>query len=174
MRSTSAPRHRAEADEGHRFRTTPIRTATLNTNQWIAACVALMLAVVGALGFVPGVTTSFSEMKLAGHRSGTELFGRFGFQLGTLRPRVQRVVGLGMARVPSGARGFLVAGGLLYLSVWIYSMLVVFDSSANFLPVNDADNWLHLGLALAMISLGLVSHNRRAPERRRFSGRNLS
>lgn len=29
-------------------------------------------------------------------------------------------------------------------------------SDANFVPVNDADNWLHIGLAAAMIILGLV------------------
>ena len=27
---------------------------------------------------------------------------------------------------------------------------------ANFVPVNDADNWLHLGLGVVMIVLGLI------------------
>lgn len=26
----------------------------------------------------------------------------------------------------------------------------------NFIPVNDADNWLHLGLAVGMIGLGAL------------------
>ncbi|WP_418769261.1 DUF4383 domain-containing protein [Mycobacterium neumannii] len=29
-------------------------------------------------------------------------------------------------------------------------------SPANFLPVNTADNWLHLGLAVGMLALGLL------------------
>ncbi|WP_414938261.1 DUF4383 domain-containing protein [Amycolatopsis sp. cmx-11-51] len=28
---------------------------------------------------------------------------------------------------------------------------------ANFLPVNSADNWLHFGLGIGMIALGLIT-----------------
>ena len=41
--------------------------------------------------------------------------------------------------------------------IWCSSstgLVIDHDSSANFVPVNDADNWLHLGLAVAMIALG--------------------
>jgi len=30
------------------------------------------------------------------------------------------------------------------------------DGAANFVPLNDADNWLHLGLGIGMIALGVV------------------
>ncbi|MDI9978761.1 DUF4383 domain-containing protein [Rhodococcus sp. IEGM 1307] len=30
------------------------------------------------------------------------------------------------------------------------------DSSANFVPVNTADNWLHFALGLGMVVLGLL------------------
>ena len=30
------------------------------------------------------------------------------------------------------------------------------SSEANFVPVNTPDNWLHLGLGVAMIALGVV------------------
>ena len=42
----------------------------------------------------------------------------------------------------------------MYLVLFIYGLVRDHDSSANFVPVNDADNWLHLGLAVAMIALG--------------------
>ena len=42
----------------------------------------------------------------------------------------------------------------MYLVLFIYGLVIDHDSSANFVPVNDADNWLHLGLAVAMIALG--------------------
>jgi hypothetical protein len=45
--------------------------------------------------------------------------------------------------------------------LFIYGLLVDHDSSANFVPVNDADNWLHLGLAVAMIALGAALGRRR-------------
>jgi len=30
------------------------------------------------------------------------------------------------------------------------------QSSANFVPLNAADNWLHLGLGIGMIALGML------------------
>ena len=54
------------------------------------------------------------------------------------------------------ARLSLIGGGIAYLGVTLYGALVEHDSDANFLPINDADNLLHLGLVLAMIALGLV------------------
>ncbi len=47
-------------------------------------------------------------------------------------------------------------GGVLYAAVWTYGLVVDQASSANFLPVNTADNWLHFMLAVAMIGLGLA------------------
>ena len=35
------------------------------------------------------------------------------------------------------------------------------QSSANFVPVNNADDWLHLVLGLGMIALGVVLSRRR-------------
>ena len=40
-------------------------------------------------------------------------------------------------------------------------IVVDHDSAANFVPVNDADNWLHLVLAVAMIALGAAPGRRR-------------
>ena len=39
--------------------------------------------------------------------------------------------------------------------LWLYGLLIDHGSDANFVPVNTADNWLHLGLAIAMIALGI-------------------
>ena len=40
--------------------------------------------------------------------------------------------------------------------LWVYGLVVDMDSSANFVPLNDADNWLHLVLGLGMIALGIL------------------
>jgi len=61
----------------------------------------------------------------------------------------------------SGARAFLIGGGAVYAVLWLYGLLVANDSSANFVPVNNADDWLHLLLAVGMIALGLVLRPRR-------------
>ncbi len=51
--------------------------------------------------------------------------------------------------------------------VYVYGLWVDRASSLNFLPVNYADNWLHLGLAVGMIVLGVVGSAllRRSPAR---------
>ena len=44
----------------------------------------------------------------------------------------------------------------VYLVLWIYGLLVDKDSDADFASHNSADDWLHLGLGVAMIALGIV------------------
>ena len=55
---------------------------------------------------------------------------------------------------------YLLVGGIIYAVVWLYGVLVEHDSSANFVPLNTADNWLHFLLALAMITLGVLGLRR--------------
>lgn len=70
------------------------------------------------------------------------------------------VGGLALARTVSAARLYLVGGGALYLVLWLYGLAVDHASAANFLPVNHQDNWLHLGLGLGMLALGLLFNRR--------------
>jgi hypothetical protein len=65
------------------------------------------------------------------------------------------VAGLALARTPGGARAYLVGGGAVYLVLWLYGLLVDDGSAADFVPLNAADDWLHLGLGLGMVALGL-------------------
>jgi len=44
----------------------------------------------------------------------------------------------------------------VYLVLWVYGLATGDDSNANFVPVNNADNWLHFFLGVGMIGLGLV------------------
>jgi hypothetical protein len=67
------------------------------------------------------------------------------------------VAGLVLARTPRGAKGFLFGGGLIYLVLALFGVLVAPDSPANVVPVNAADNWLHLVLGIGMIGLGVLA-----------------
>jgi ABC-type transport system involved in multi-copper enzyme maturation permease subunit len=123
----------------------------------MAAVVAAVFVLVGVLGFVPGVTTGYDDMTFADHHSRAELLGVF--QVSVLHNVVHLlfgVIGLALARKASTAVAYLVGGGLVYLVLFVYGVAVDHDSSANFVPVNDADNVLHLGLAIGMVALGLV------------------
>jgi hypothetical protein len=66
------------------------------------------------------------------------------------------IVGLALARTVSGATGFLIGGGAVYLVLWLYGVVIDHDSPANFVPLNTADNWLHLFLGVGMVGLGLA------------------
>jgi hypothetical protein len=117
--------------------------------------VALVFVLVGVLGFIPGVTTDYDSLTFAGHHSDAELLGIFAVSvLHNIVHLLFGIVGFLMARTASGSVTFLIFGGVIYLVLWLYGVLIDLDSSANFVPVNDADNWLHLGLAVGMIVLG--------------------
>jgi len=131
--------------------------------QTAAAVVGAVFLLVGVLGFIPGITTNYSDMTFAGHDSGAKLLGVF--QVSILHNIVHLlfgVAGLAMARQRDTARTYLVGGGAIYLVLWLYGLVVAQDSSANFVPVNTADDWLHFLLGLGMIGLGVALGRRPA------------
>ncbi|HEU4539727.1 MAG TPA: DUF4383 domain-containing protein [Jiangellaceae bacterium] len=134
------------------------RTGMMATRvQTAAVVVSVVFLLVGVLGFIPGITTDYDTMEFAGHESEAMLLGIF--QVSWLHNIVHLlfgVVGLAAARTATGATYYLVIGGAVYLLLWIYGLIVDQDDDANFVPVNDADNWLHLVLGVGMVLLGLV------------------
>lgn len=133
--------------------------------QTAATVVAAVFLLVGVLGFVPGITTHYGDMSF-GHDSDAKLLGIF--QVSILHNIVHLlfgVVGLAMARSWDGARTYLIGGGIVYFVLFVYGLVVDHDSSANFVPVNSADNWLHVILAIGMVALGVVLGRDRADVR---------
>jgi hypothetical protein len=132
-------------------------TGHKTTLQRAAQAVGAVFLLVGVLGFIPGITTNYESLGVAGHGSGALLLGIF--QVSILHNLVHvlfGVAGLLMAGTPGQARNYLLYGGIVYLVLWIYGLLVGHDTPANFVPVNDADNWLHLILGVGMIALALL------------------
>lgn len=122
-----------------------------------------VFVLIGILGFIPGITMHYDTLSWAGHESGATLLGIF--QVSALHNIVHLafgVAGLLMSRTALGARRYLIGGGVIYAVLWIYGMVIDHSSTANFIPVNTADNWLHFVLAAAMITLGLVLSRRTA------------
>lgn len=122
-----------------------------------AAVVGIVFLLVGVLGFIPGVTTSYGDLALAGHHSEAQLLGLF--QVSVLHNVVHLafgVAGLLLARTPLRARNYLFYGGLVYAVLFFYGVVVDYESTANVVPVDDADNVLHLALALGMLTLAFV------------------
>lgn len=132
--------------------------ATMTPTQRIAAIVAAVFALVGLAGFIPGLTQNLDAISWAGNGSDAKLLGLF--EVSVLHNLVHLafgVLGLIAARSPSGARNYLVWGGATYLGLAVYGMVIDLSTEANFVPLNTADNWLHLGLGAGMVGLGLLA-----------------
>jgi uncharacterized protein DUF4383 len=125
--------------------------------QIAALLIGAVFLLVGIAGFIPGITTNVGDMKFAGHESPSELLGLF--QVSILHNIVHLaigIIGLAAAATWEGARLYLVGGGAIYLALAVYGWIVERTSDANFVPMNNADNVLHVVLGAGMILLGVV------------------
>jgi hypothetical protein len=127
--------------------------------QTLAMLVAVTFVLVGVLGFIPGITTHYGDMSFAGEDSGAKLLGIF--QVSILHNLVHLLFGVAgwyLAKTWSGARTYLLGGGVVYLALWILGIV----NGADWIPANSADNWLHLVLGIGLLGLGFVSTRSRA------------
>ncbi len=133
----------------------PIQTAAL--------VVGATFLLVGIAGFIPGLTSGlYDDLELAGHEGNAKLLGLF--EVSVLHNVVHLgfgLAGLGLARTARTARDYLVGGGVIYLVLWLFGLLIDKDSDVNFVPLNAADDWLHLVLGAGMLALGLLLYRRR-------------
>ncbi|GAB4100322.1 DUF4383 domain-containing protein [Sinomonas halotolerans] len=123
--------------------------------QLAATAVGAVFLLVGVLGFVPGITSG--SLAFAGHSSDAHLLGLF--QVSVLHNVVHLlfgVLGLMLGRSAAGAKGFLVWGGAVYLVLFVYGLVFSGDHGGNFVPLNAADNVLHLLLGVGMLGLGVI------------------
>ena len=120
--------------------------------QTVAMLVGIVFLLVGILGFIPGITTD-APGDFAGDESEAELFGIFQTSiLHNIVHLLYGIAGLALARTWDGARTFLIGGGVIYLALWLLGIM----GGADWIPSNNADNWLHFGLGLGMIGAGVL------------------
>jgi arginine exporter protein ArgO len=135
-------------------------TDRLKTPAWLptaSTVVGAVFLLVGVLGFIPGVTTNYGDMTFAGHESEAQLLGIFDVSvLHNIVHLLFGVAGVLAARSAVTAGWYLLGGGLVYAALWLYGLLVDKESSANFVPLNTADDWLHFVLAVSMVALGAI------------------
>lgn len=129
--------------------------------QLAALIVGVAFLLVGIAGFIPGITTGYDTMQVIGHESHAMLLGVFQVSiLHNIVHLVFGVLGVLMARTAPQARLFLLVGGIVYLVLWVYGLVIDHESAANFVPLNTADNWLHLALGVAMVGLSFLHRER--------------
>ena len=122
-----------------------------------ARAVGAVFLLVGILGFIPGITTNIYPIDFAGHEGNAKLLGIFEVSvLHNVVHLIFGVAGLAMAKTAKSASSYLIGGGVIYLVLALFGVLIGHDADANFVPLNDADNVLHLLLGLGMVALGLI------------------
>ena len=120
--------------------------------QGAALLVAAGFVVIGVLGFVPGVT------------SDGKLFGVFAISgLHNVLHLLSGFVGFALARTYAASRAYFLGGGLVYLALWLHGLFM----GSGLLPIDSADNWLHFGLGVGMMLLGVTLAGQRDPTKRR-------
>lgn len=128
-------------------------------HQWLALIVGVVFLLVGAYGFVVTGFGGFME-----HDESQTLLW---FAINPLHNIVHLVIGiLGVSLwVTSGtARTF---GWLLligYGAAFAYGLYAVDDPGINYLNINDADNWLHLGSAVVGLLIAVWPARKRVLE----------
>ena len=134
---------------------TPAQTVTL--------LFGIAFLATGILGFIPGITTNYDDLAFAGSDSGAELLGIF--QVSILHNIVHLlfgIAGLALARTFEGARIYLLGSGVIYVVLFVFGLFVGSGDDANFVPVNGADNLLHLVLGIALLGSWFVFARERA------------
>lgn len=125
--------------------------------QILALLFGVVFLLVGVAGFIPGVTANFDQLSLLGTESDADLLGIF--RVSVLHNIVHLLFGVGIiaAAREGWSLAYLLGGGLVYVVVSAYGFVIEHGSDANFLPVNTADNFLHVALAVALLGAGVVA-----------------
>lgn len=136
--------------------------------QRLAFLFGVTFLLVGILGFIPGITVSYDQLKFAGEESDAELLGLF--QVSVLHNIAHMLFGVGIlaAKRHRSALQYLLVAGLLYVVLFVYGLIASEKGDENFLPTNNGDDVLHVVLALAL--LGSWAAARRADDPDRVDG----
>jgi ABC-type transport system involved in multi-copper enzyme maturation permease subunit len=125
--------------------------------QWLALIVGVVYLLVGIAGFIITGFDNFTE-----HDDTQTLLG---FAINPLHNVVHLLIGLlgvtmWSTRARARAFGWILVIG--YGAAAIYGFIVVDNPDANFLNINDADNWLHVASALVGLIIALWPDRRSA------------
>lgn len=134
----------------------PERRRTTAVQQGATAAGWLFL-LLGVMGFIPLFTPGFSGISFAGSDTTAELFGIF--QVSVLTNLVHLaygVIGLIMGWMVGAAKRYLIIGGVFFVLLGLYGLIVPDSSTADFLPSNWPIALLHIVLGVVVILLRML------------------
>ena len=112
------------------------------------------ILLIGIFGFIPGVTSRYDHMAFAGRGSGAELLGTF--RTSVLENLIYVVIGtagLAFAATRPAARRVLLSSGAVFLALGLLGVL----RGGGWIPLNRADDWLHLAAGAGLVAFGLAT-----------------
>jgi uncharacterized protein DUF4383 len=129
--------------------------------QRAAMLFGIVFLIVGVAGFIPGITTDYDQLTTFDDE-GAKLLGIFGTNiLENIVHLLFGVAGLAAASSWAASKNYFVAGGVIYLVVWLYGLLIPeSDSGWNFMGMNDPTHWLHFVLGITMLAVGYLLSRR--------------
>ena len=119
--------------------------------------------VAGIAGFIPGITTNlYDGLEFAGNDGDAELLGLF--KVSVLHNIVHALFGVGIlaAKRHASALQYLLYAGAIYVVLFVLGLF----GGGDWVPINDADDWLHLVLALGLLAGWAVARNAPDPVKR--------
>lgn len=125
-------------------------------SQYLALIVGLAFTVAGIAGFF---VTGFEDFVA----TDTDQY-LLGLEINPLHNVVHLVIGLAglaLAVSPGGARTYGVLLFVGYAATFVYGLFAVENEDINFLSLNTADNWFHLGSALVGLVIAVLPGRRR-------------
>jgi hypothetical protein len=135
-------------------------TSQRSLAQNLALLFGVAFLAAGVLGFIPGITTNLGDIKFAGNDSPSELLGLF--QVSILHNIVHLlfgIAGVALSRATASAQTYLLWSGVIYAVLFAYGLVIGMGDDANFVPMNNADDVLHLALAVGLLGSWFVSRS---------------
>lgn len=128
-------------------------------HQWLALIVGIVYLLVGAAGFAVTGLDGFME-----HDDSRTLLG---FAINPLHNIVHVVIGILGISLWAWSGSARLFGWLLLLgygAAFVYGLYAVDNPEINYLNINEADNWLHLGSAVLGLLIAVWPHRRHVVE----------
>lgn len=128
-------------------------------HQWLALIVGVVYLLVGAVGFAITGLNGFME-----HDDSQTLLG---FAINPLHNIVHVVIGILGISLWAWSGSARIFGWLLLLgygAAFVYGLYAVDNPDINYLNINEADNWLHLGSAVIGLLIAVWPARRRVVE----------
>jgi hypothetical protein len=131
--------------------------------QKLALIFGATFVLAGVGGFIPGLTTNlYDGLEFAGDDGNAELLGLF--KVSILHNIVHALFGVGIlaAKRHATALQYLLYAGIAYVVLFLMGII----GAGDWVPINSADNWLHIGLALGLLGAWFAAKNEDEPAMR--------